>query len=64
MPRKTYTDFCSVSGDQRTITVDLVELSLAADPSSKEMKCGFECDKFLYGYCPSAKECPLYKKLD
>ncbi|MEI8198423.1 MAG: hypothetical protein WCG21_00010 [Eubacteriales bacterium] len=64
MPRKLYTDFCPISGDQRTITVDLVKLSLSADSSSEEMKCGFECDKYLYGHCPSEKDCPLYKKAE
>jgi len=62
MPRKAYTDFCPYSGDQRTITIDSMDFPFAADPSAKIIKCGFECDKYLYGYCPNAKACALFEK--
>jgi len=62
MPRKTYTDYCSIAGDQRTITIQVMDIPFATDPSLKILKLDFECDKYLYGYCPSAKVCPLFEK--
>jgi len=62
MPRKIYTDFCSVSGDRRTITIQVMDLPFATDPSSNTLKLDFECDKYLYGYCPGSKMCPLFEK--
>jgi len=62
MPRKTYTDFCSFSGDQRTITIQVLDLPFTTDPSTDTLKLDFECDKYLYGYCPNSKICPLFKK--
>lgn len=63
MPLKSFTDYCSVFNEQRTITVCYLDFPLAAEPSAKEMKCSFSCDKYLYGYCPSASVCPIYTKL-
>lgn len=62
MPRKSFSEYCSFSGDERTISIDYMEFPFAADPASRLMKCGFECDKYLYGHCPCADTCPLYKK--
>ena len=62
MPRITYTDFCNISGDQRTIIIQVMNLPFATDPSSNTLKLDFECDKYLYGYCPSSKTCPMFKK--
>jgi len=63
MPQKIYTGFCTIFSENRTITVDYLDFPFAADPASKEMKLGFVCDKYLYGYCPSASVCPIYTKL-
>jgi|GEM_PF-1080118 len=63
MSRKTYTNSCTVSGDRRTITIQVMNLPFATDPSSNTLNLGFECDKYLYGYCPNAKICPLFKKV-
>ncbi|MEI8201039.1 MAG: hypothetical protein WCG21_13345 [Eubacteriales bacterium] len=62
MPRIIHTDYCSISEDQRTITIQVMDLPFASDPSSKTLKLDFECNKYLYGYCPSAKVCPLFEK--
>lgn len=63
MPQKIITDFCTIYSENRTITVDYLDFPLAAESASKEIKCGFVCDKYLYGYCPSASICPIYKKI-
>jgi len=63
MPQKTYTEYCSVFEENRTITVYYLDFPLAAESASKEIKCGFVCDKYLYGYCPSANVCPIYTKI-